>query len=295
MKTAPVLTRIQVRNILYCTDLSDTASHALPHAAAIAKHFGSTLRALHVRPALQPTWTFSIGIPVTREFTDDELREYIENKLKAFSGVRNDVIIANEGDIWLAVQTAIQINEIDLIVLSSHGRTGLSKVLLGSVAEEILRLAPCPVLTVGPHAAVDTSRLRGFSKILYATDFRPETSATAHYAVSFAQEFHAHLTLLHVLAESEPGDLVIPAELQSGTEHLLRQIVPAESDMWCEPQVIVRQGVASDKILDVANQCETDLIVLGVHRPSGVATRLPIATAHKVISRATCPVLTVRG
>jgi nucleotide-binding universal stress UspA family protein len=296
MKTAPVLApRIQLRNILYCTDLSVMASRALAHAALIARHFGSTVHALHVRPALQPTWSFPIGPLATKELTNEEIRQHIADRLSEFSEVRNEVMIADEGDIWLAVKTAVEENEIDLIVLGTHGTTGLSKVVLGSVAEEILRLAPCPVLTVGPRAPVVRLPYGHLSKILYATDLRPRTSAAVHYAISLTEEFQAQVTLLNVLAEPEPSDLVIPAEVQSGTEHLLRQVVPRESEHWCKPHVIVGQGTASDEILDVANQRKCDLIILGVNRPSGVATHLPIKTAHKVISRAICPVLTVRG
>ena len=79
---------------------------------------------------------------------------------------------------------------------------------------------------------------------------------------------------------------------------LLHNLVPADGELWCVPRYVVERGEAAEKILDVAISSKVDLIVLGVRQPSGssaVATHLPIATAYKVVSHATCQVLTVRG
>ena len=194
MKSISVQTRIQLRNVLYCTDLSPSASSALPQAVALARHFGSTLHALHVRPALLYIWSFSTAAPLLVEPTEAQLREKIEDSLSGFSDVRKEILIEEGVDIWLAISNAIEEREIDLVVLSTQGRSGLSKILLGSVAEEILRLAPCPVLTVGPNAPMEPFQDANYTEILYATDFTPEACAAAPYAVSLAQEFQAHLT-----------------------------------------------------------------------------------------------------
>jgi nucleotide-binding universal stress UspA family protein len=106
------------------------------------------------------------------------------------------------------------------------------------------------------------------------------------------------LTLLHVIEDPKVGDLVHSTELLKSSDHLLRKLMPAESELWCVPEYLVEQGLAADKILEVAVRCRAELIVLGVRQPSGfpgAATHLPIATAHKIVSRAACPVLTVRG
>jgi nucleotide-binding universal stress UspA family protein len=91
MKSILVQTRIQLRNILYCTDLSETASRALPYAAALARHFGSTVYALHVRPIVQPATVPPLGAPVAMELTKEQFREHIEDRLSGCSGVRNTV------------------------------------------------------------------------------------------------------------------------------------------------------------------------------------------------------------
>lgn len=116
--------------------------------------------------------------------------------------------------------------------------------------------------------------------------------------MSLAQEFQARLTLLHVIPEERPGDLILPGDQAASSAQRLHKLVPAEAELWCGPHFVVEAGPAAEKILEVAEKRNADLIVLGVHRPSGfpgAATHLPIAIAHKVVSQANCPVLTVRG
>ena len=117
--------------------------------------------------------------------------------------------------------------------------------------------------------------------------------AGARYALSLAQEYQAQLTLLRVIAGAKRTDLVTSGELAAATERRLRQIASPESELWCEPHCIVGEGNAADQILAVADHRKADLIILGVRRPAGFhggkATHLPVATAHKVVSGATCP------
>jgi nucleotide-binding universal stress UspA family protein len=149
---------------------------------------------------------------------------------------------------------------------------------------------------VGPNALVSGKRDGEISRILFATDFSQESNTAAPYAVSLAQECQAYLTLLHVIEEPKTGELIQAAELVESSAQLLRNLLPAEAELSCVPEYLVEQGVAADKILEVAVRCRAELIVLGVRQASGgAATHLPIAIAHKVVSHAACPVLTVRG
>ena len=216
--------------------------------------------------------------------------------LCAFRDTSPEILI-EEGALWPTLESTVEKCTIDLIVLGTRGRSGAGKFFLGSAAEEIFRRAPCAVLTVGPFLRKELPRNTKISEILYATDFSPESAAAASYAVSLAQEFQAHLTLLHVIAEARPGELLQTEELVRSSTRLLRALVPQEAELWCEPQFTVEKGPAAEKILDVTARRKVDLIVLGVRRPGrflGAATHLPIATAHKVVTRAHCPVLTVR-
>jgi nucleotide-binding universal stress UspA family protein len=297
MKTLEAGTRIQIKNILFMTDFSPAASAASPYAAALAKHYGAKLYAFHVRPPvinpMTPPETWKGLEEAARIIADQHRREL----LGTFTGLETEVLI-NEGDLWSNVAAAIEGLSIDLIVMGTRGRSGIGKLLLGSTAEEIFRQAPCPVLTVGPQSPAEARGGGEFTRILFATDFGPESAVAAPYATSLAQECQAYLTLLHVIKEPKAGDLVQPGEVMASSEQLLRNLMPPDAELWCVPQYLVERGKAAEKILEVAARKKCDLIVLGVRQPSGfpgAATHLPIATAHKVVSQAPCPVLSVRS
>jgi len=289
--------KIDVKNVLFLTDFSVAAGAAIPYAAAIAKRFGSRLHALHVQTPVVNPMTEPATWAALEQSAARETNKQREALRLSFPGMHPEVII-EEGSLWLTLKSVVEKNKIDLIVLGTRGRLGLGKFFLGSMAEEIFRQAPCAVLTVGPSSQAEPPRDAKFIEILYATDFNPESVAAASYAVSLAQEFQAHLTLLHVIKDREVGDLLHPGDLVKSSARMLRNLVSKEAELWCEPRFAVEQGSPAEKILEVAKQRKADLIVLGVRRPSGLpgaATHLPIATAHKVVSHAKCPVLTVRG
>ena len=183
-----------------------------------------------------------------------------------------------------------------MIVLGTHGRTGVGKLLLGSVAEEIIRRSPCPVLTIGPHAAARAANGAKISEVLFATDFSPASQAATRYALSLVQEHSAHLTLLHVLETAKAAKTAEPARLADATERVLENLIPGDAKAWCKSRCVVEYGSPAEKILEVARDHNADLIVLGVRRPEGIpgsSTHLPFATAHKLLGQARCPVLTV--
>jgi nucleotide-binding universal stress UspA family protein len=298
MKILDTKTRIQLTNILFLTDFSPSADAAIPYATDLAKRFGANLYVLHVQAPIITPVTHPATWAALQKAAEVERKMQRETLLKSFPDTQPKVLI-QEGGFWSTLLSVVEQNKIDLIVLGTRGRSGVGKFLLGSVAEEIFRRAPCAVMTVGPHSAGESVRRRKISEIVYATNFSTESVAAASYAISLAQEFQAHLTLLHVIADEKADDLVTHSrELVKSAEHLLRNLIPSEAELWCEPRFAVEQGSPAEKILEVANSKKADLIVLGVHRPRGfpgAATHLPIATAHKVVSNAPCPVLTVRG
>jgi nucleotide-binding universal stress UspA family protein len=179
--------------------------------------------------------------------------------------------------------------------LGTHGRSGAAKLLLGSIAEEIFRSLECPVLTVGPLANFCEDRSGKFHQVLFATNFSSDSREAAACAVSLALESQAHLAMMYVIPEQEAGDLVSPTDVSHSVKELLRDAVPVEARGWCNVEYLVKRGNAAEKILETAQHKHSDLIVIDVKKGAGVpgaSTHLPISTAHKVVSRATCPVLT---
>lgn len=294
MRAATAKTRTRFENILFATDFSLAAAHAIPFVKKLARHFQSKLVALHVKPPVLNPMTHPATWPAdlqAAKVADDQHRKELH---ETFAGIDTEVLL-EEGDIQSTLDKALGKYDTDLVIIGTRGRTGLAKVLLGSVAEEIFRTVRCPVLTVGPHSDAARANIR---EILFATDFASEAPGAAAYAVSLAQEFQARLTLLHVVTEPKPGELVSWSDVRESSKKLLSTLVPDEAEAWCKPEYFVERGDAAERILDLANLREVDLIVLGAQPERGVrgaSTHLPIATAHKVVAHAKCPVLTFRS
>jgi nucleotide-binding universal stress UspA family protein len=294
MKAVQARTRITLKNMLFATDFSPAADLAAQIAVQIAQRYGAKVYGVHVDRYVDYTAAAPDAWVVMAEAAERETREQTQRLNNQLDGVEHEAVIG-EGNIWEVISDLIERKEIDLVVLGTRGRTGFGKVLLGSVAEQILRQSPCPVLTVGPHVNPWSEQYAKMREILYATDLATDVPMAAPYAISLAQENQAHLALLHVIEDPKAGDLVNSPQVVNLKERKLQQLVTEQAGMWCEPTYIVEQGPAAEKILDVSARRHTDLIVLGARPAKGFATHLNAGIVHKVVSQATCPVLTVRG
>lgn len=288
--------RIQVRNILLATDFSTSSEAALPHALSLARRYDARLVVAHViRPdlfELVPDGESQVLKESTRRHAEEQMtRLLVSGRLR---GIPHQVLI-EEGPLWNVVSQEIKTHDIDLVVVGTHGRTGGRKLLLGSVAEEVFRLAPCPVLTVGPRVAAGKGPLDSPKRVLYATDFRAESERAAAYAVSLAQEHQAHLSLLHVVKDAVDASSLNHSMLREFFVRRLKDLVPSDAELWCDPEFLVEFGDPAETILRVADQSTAELIVLGIRRSATFAGHLPPATAYKVVCQAPCPVLTARG
>ena len=288
--------RVRLANILWTTDFSSASEAALLYAISIARRYDSQIYMAHViRPdayQLVPPEALATALSQTRRYAEQQMGELlVSGRLR---GIPHQVLLG-EGELWTVLSDFIQKHEVDLIVAGTHGRTGVRKLLLGSVAEEIFRLAPCPVLTVGPKVSKEVPAESELRHILYATDFTPTAERAAAFALSLAQEHQAHLTLLHVVQEHVEGSPANATLLQSLFSKRLRELVPADAALWCDPEPVVESGSAPEAILKVASDRGVNLVVLGVRRTGSFPGHLPPATAYKVVCQAHCPVLTVRG
>jgi len=283
---------IVLRDILFATDFSPAAENALLYAADFARRFHATL---HIVNAIEPV---NYALPPETWHATDEARKLESKKMQAFLQESYPDVETNvqmwEGAVPQVLTSAIARDSADLVVLGTHGRTGVGKFLLGSSAEEILRSAPCPVLTVGPHALA--GQQWQLDHILYATDFSAESISGARHAIALANQCDAKLTLLHVVENRKVDELVHEADLIESSRRMLAKLVP-EGALRGEIRCEVKIGVPAATILEFAKQTHAGLIVLGARRATGVpgaASHLPIATVHNVIAQAACPVLTMR-
>jgi nucleotide-binding universal stress UspA family protein len=296
MNATATRTKIELKNVLFATDFSDTAAAAMPYAKTIAKAYGAHLFVLHVMPpAIDPmtspeTWARA---GEANRIQSEECRQELRDE---FADFRPDILMP-EGDIRALLPLIVSQKKIDLVVIGTRGRSGVKKFFLGSVAEELFREISCPMLTVGPHASAPVNVNEVPRQILYATNFSAQAGLAAAFAVSLAEEFQADLTLTHCVAGPSAGELVNKAQLENHFREQLRSLVPAEAESCCKVEYVVKEGDAAEGILEAARERNVNLIVLGVHPETGfpgASTHLPMATAHKVVSHANCPVLTIR-
>jgi len=299
METVPVGKRIALKNILFLTDFSGPSTIALPYAAMIARAYGAKVTALHVVAPSAYTYMTSEVSATLLDAQEDAAETEMGRVEAEFAGLPRETMIERNVGVWPALSSILQKGEIDLIVLGTHGRTGMKKVVFGSTAEEVFRRTSVPVLTIGPAVRTDGHNSGRLQCVLFATDFNSVSGAAASYAVSFAQENQSRLVLLHVLPAPKAGKGNKSVELSVAEAlHRVEDLLPRDAELWCRPEPVVEHGQASGQILATAERCAADLIVLGVRGMdtlTGLVTRVERATAYEVIAHAPCPVLTVRG
>jgi len=289
---------VSFKNILLATDFSDASEKAFTSASAIARCHGSKIYLVHV----------DSFIP---EFPQDLLRHEAEREMEALANRSELKQIANEtvlrvGSVWNVLSAVIREKNIDLVVLGTHGRGGFKKLVLGSVAEEVVRRASCPVITVGPHMDIALGTTGEFHRILIASDFHPASAKAFEYALLLANEFQAKLIFLHVMPPAAfPGPGLTfynekaidqwQANVRTTVKGRLEKLLPAHAKRWSEAEYVVGFNFTAEGILKVAAEQEADLITMGANRPlsAKVSSHVPRTVAHEVICHAKCPVLTV--
>lgn len=295
MKLACATERLAVKNVLVAADLSPVSETALNFARAIARRYDSKL---FVSNVISPAETAMIP-PEYWGSTEQMIEEAAERQLRQLGarleGLPHELLL-ERGGVSDAVFEDIDRLGIDLVVLGTHGREGFGRLMMGSIAEEIIRRVTCPVLTIGPRVAARMPGEAEFKEIIFATNFGMESCAATPYAISLAQEFQARLTLVNVVTERLSS--IEPRQVVMDRINRLRELVPPDADLWCQPECVVEFGKAAEQILSAAKERNADLIVLGAKSaawPTGAATHVSEATAHTVVSHATSPVMTVRG
>jgi len=297
MNSVRPIERVRLQNILHLTDFSEPSSTALRYAIAIAREYVAAVHALHVLIPVGAAWARTGLSSLASEAQEETAQIEMQRIASALAGVAYDTNIVTDVAVWPTVQRALEDCKADLIVLGTHGRTGKEKMLLGSVAEEIFRLSPVPVLTTGPQSRQQVHNAARFRRILFATDFSSPSMAALPHALSLAQETGARVILLHVIRR--PGEMSFEPELSvAAALHQLHELLPPGVEAWCRPEAVVEYGDPAARILHVAAERHADLIVLGVRDAAGrlsAATHQEDTTAHSVVIQSKCPVLTVRG
>lgn len=292
MTVAEGLASISLRNILFPTNLASGSDAALAYAAALARRYHSTLHTVTVVPEeitdyVQPPDPFSL-----RHTAQKKMAELAG--LDVLEGLKHREHV-EDGFIPETLAEMIERLEIDLVVMGARCHRGVRRLVLGSVAEEIIHSTSCPVMAVGPGVAQPIEPAQKLKHILYATSLSHRSASELQYAVRLAESEHAKLTMLHVLRMPTNASLVDFESQREKTQSRLVQLIPPETASKLETEFLVDSGSPGDRILNVAERTAADLIVLGPRHATytWASSHLPWVTLHQVLCGARCPVLTL--
>jgi len=296
--------RMPLKNIICSTDFSDYSNQAVPYGIALAKKFGAKLYMCHVIDLSSiAAYGEIISYPGVQQ---DLIMNYTHNQLEQLIGEESiewEPLITMGHAADEIVDMAKEKNA-DLTIVTTHGRSGLKRLILGSVTGRLMQSLPCPLLIVRssePNLASAENQEMKFKRILVGCDFSPDSVLAFQYGLSLAQDFQSELHLVHVI---EPGiykDLTKkPAEklqddLRDDLSERLTSMVPEEVYSWCTLKTTLLAGQPHEELTKYAVVNDVDLIVLGVRGHSMVETLFVGSTTDRVVRRALCPVLSVRA
>ncbi len=290
----PIAPAIELQGILYATDFSDASLAALPLVSTIAHKYGSRVFVVNVSTAVSYAMVSPEAAVALQHRDELAARSKVLDLLKTgdLAGLSTTAIVRS-GFPTEELERFVREHKIDLAILGTHGRTGIKHLLMGSVAEELFRHLPCPVLTVGPNISKASMQTTEIKHILFPTDLSDESQAVFPYLVSLASQYKASLTLLHVL----PVETATNPDARSLAEPLrkeMQNIFASHMDPHCPAEFIIDFGDADERILAHAESGRADLIGLGVRKAGEITTHFRNTVAYRVVLQAHCPVLTAR-
>lgn len=269
--------------ILVPTDGSRSAEAAARHGLVIAEAFDAAVHVISVADDREPDGRLAEAqaqdaISTLEEFFEQEsalsCRSVIEH------GIPYEAILSYAAD-----------NDIDLVVMGTHGRRGLSRVLLGSVTERVIRLSNDPVLAVPPHA-IGRER-EGYDRILVPTDGSPGATAAVERAIPVAERLGASVRVLYVI-EGERGLPPIGDPLRDEAIEVVEAVADRASARDVSLTTHVQPGTPHEVINSFVSAYGIDLIAMGTHGRSGIRRYLLGSVTERVLRTSDAPVLTVR-
>ena len=292
-------TAVQIERILCPVDFSDVSAEAYRYAQSIACQYSAKLILQHVVELWQhPSCYYQTELEYYEQFRET-LVSNAERELRQFvdlcGGVQPECVV-EESMAADAILCLARARAASLIVMGTHGRRGFDHLMLGSVAERVLRHAPCPVLAVptkrpdqdGKSSAAGPVDVR---RILCCVDFSEHSQRALQHSVSVANAYSAELTILHVLDNISDSAEVVK-ETDAAMDKLQQWVAPSALDP-ARVHLEVRLGKAYREILDLATEKQLDLIVTGVRGRHSLDLAAFGSTTYRVIQFHPGPVLTV--
>jgi nucleotide-binding universal stress UspA family protein len=286
-----------IRRILCPTDFSEFSDIAFRYAVSIAQHYRSKLFVEHVVESWQHPEAAFVPAHYYVEFRshllhkgEEELQRFVKNH--ANNGIRPESVV-EQGIAADAILALAEAQEVDLIVMGTHGRRGFDRLMVGSVTERVLRKASCPVLAVH-RPSRDFLSLREqdpirLNRILFCTDFSENSRQALSHALSLTAEYNAELTLLHVLKDI-PGSSIIDEAIAM---EQLNNLIPPEKLKAGTIRSMVRKGSAYEQIIQFSLETRPDIVIMAVRGRGALNAAVFGSTTYRVIQLGPCPVLAV--
>ena len=296
---------IKIKKILCPVDFSDCSAKALQNALLLAGTYKAELTVFHAvlvfeDETYQPDERlpdFNESYKILSEISDRKLNQLIKGEGNGFriKKVTRRGFSASE-----EILSYVQEHGFDLIVMGTHGRNVISHLLLGSVAEKVVRLAPCPVLTI----TADAKSISKSKNILVPMDFSDFSKTALNYALEIASQYDAQVTLFHVVEQQ-----IHPSFYASGASSIfeidtqLKQRVISAMKKCCRDldyatvttDYEVVEGRPAHEIVEYTKHKNIDLVVIATHGLTGLEHYIWGSTTEKVVRSARVPVLTVKS
>ena len=284
-----------ISRILLPTDGSPLARQALHHARFLATRFRVPLHVVHVHDTPND---FSRAIDIRAANVMDDLEiPWNGAPPDTLNIIEHAITAPSVGE---GLVTYAKKHGIDLVVMGTHGRQGIQHMLMGSVAEHVVRHAPCPVFTI--RHQVQTEPGASINHVLVPIDFSRHTHRVVQAATTLTREYQAQITLMHVLESvALPSAYGIEPQVtdtslvRSRVSDRLSQEVNYLKDQGLDASSRIRSGHPASEILTVAETTDIDLIAIGTAGRTGLSRFLMGSVAEKVVRQAPCPVLSVRA
>jgi nucleotide-binding universal stress UspA family protein len=284
-----------IKRILFATDFSACAEHAEGYVAHMAKTYRATVDVLHVLEIYEGVYVTAMQDQRETNARLTAVAQRLQHPTVPVTHQQRagfpDVLICE-----IAMET-----HADLIVLGTHGRTGLQHILLGSTAERVLTMAPCPVLTIRQPTGMEEPHVTKpiqFKQVLVPIDFSACSLGALEYGIQLAKDFSASMTLLHVLEPVAYGvDLMLghpQGQDREETHRQFKRLVNMIRDHGVSLHEIIRGGLPADSILGTVHATNSDLVVMGTHGRRGISHIINGSVAEAVLRQAPCPVLAMK-
>ncbi|MDQ2840446.1 MAG: universal stress protein [Acidobacteriota bacterium] len=287
---------LKMNRILFATDFLESSRLALDYAVAFAEHFQATIVMVHVvelSQAAREVEAETAGPSLMRRRAQERLAALAASVKRLNLNVE---MYVEDGIPCEVILRDVDRYQADLLVLGVHGvHRGLEHLLIGSNTEKLLLSASCPTLTVGAHVLSGVDLKLHMDEILYFSDFTPEASAAAPYALFLGREFQAPVEVCQLLPSAAEGNPELQREIAADfCEGIQRNIGNGNTD-WLSPAFHLERGMEIDQIVERAQSQHAGLIVLGVRWASSLQHHLHSSFVYNLLAKAPCPVLSVRS